>query len=128
MPRELQWVASAGFRLKGADDYRLDSGILDGARRPRSRLRPKDLQADARRSADANLPNSVRINSQAGRHDLALLAFSTGQDDPSPQRQGLRRAPARRQRRQLSAFHLIQPQRGQSVDPYDPLQNQESPL
>src|SRR6266404_3155354 len=58
--------------------------------------------------------NRVGINSQAGRHDLALLAFSTGQDDPSPQRQRLRRAPARRQRRQLGAFHLIEPQRGKA--------------
>jgi hypothetical protein len=33
--------------------------------------------------------NRVAINSQAGRHDLAPLTFSTGRDDPSPQRQGL---------------------------------------
>jgi hypothetical protein len=60
------------------------------------------------------LANRVGIDSQTGRHNLALLAVSTGQDDPSAQRQGLRRAPARRQRRQLSAFHLIQLQRSKA--------------
>src|SRR6266478_9912793 len=102
-----------GLRLKGADDHRLDPGILDGARRPRSRLVPKTFKPMLG-EAPTPLANSVGINSEAGRHDLALLAFSTGQDDPSPQRQGLRRAPARRQRRQLSAFHLIEPQRGKA--------------
>jgi hypothetical protein len=36
----------------------------------------------------------VGINTQAGRHGFALLAFGTGQDNPSPQRQALRRASA----------------------------------
>jgi hypothetical protein len=54
------------------------------------------------------LADRIGINTQTGRHNLALLAVSTGQDDPSAQRQGLRCAPARRQRRQLSALHLIQ--------------------
>jgi hypothetical protein len=51
MPRELQWVAS-GLRLKGADDHRFDPGIPDSVRRSIA-ARPKDFQADARRSADA---------------------------------------------------------------------------
>jgi hypothetical protein len=58
----------------------------------------------------APLADRVGINAQAGRHHLALLAVSTGQDDPCPQRQRLRRASARRQRRQLSAFRIIEPQ------------------
>ncbi len=43
--------------------------------------------------ATLTLANSVGVSSQAGRHDFALLAFSTGQDDPGPQGPGLRRAP-----------------------------------
>jgi hypothetical protein len=39
--------------------------------------------------APTPLANGVGINTQAGRHDLALLAFSTGQYDPNPQRQRL---------------------------------------
>jgi hypothetical protein len=63
---------------------------------------PKDLQVGARRSADATC-QQCGDRSPEVRHDLALLAFSAGQDDPSQQRQGLRRAPARRRRPQLSA-------------------------
>jgi hypothetical protein len=66
--------------------------------------------------APTPLANGVGINTQAGRHDLALLAFSTGQYDPSPQRQRLSRAPARRQRRQLGALHIIEPQRGKAAN------------
>jgi hypothetical protein len=56
----------------------------------------------------------VGINTQAGRHGLALLAFSTGHDDPSPQRQALRRASARCQRSQLGAFYFIQIRRSKA--------------
>jgi len=105
-----------GLRLKGADDYRLDSGILDGARRPRSRLVPKTFKPMLG-EAPTPLANSVRINSQAGRHDLALLAFSTGQDDPSPQRQGLRRAPARTPATSTQRVPPHPAPAGQSVDP-----------
>jgi hypothetical protein len=44
--------------------------------------------------APAPLADRVGINTQAGRNGLALLAFSAGQNDPSPQRQALRRASA----------------------------------
>ena len=44
MSRELQWVASGALGLKGADDHRLDPGILDSAQRPRSRLVPKTFK------------------------------------------------------------------------------------
>jgi hypothetical protein len=82
-----------GLRLKGADDHRFDPGILDSARRCRSRLVPKTFKPMLG-EAPTPLANSVGINTQAGRHDLAQLAFSTGQDDPSPLRQALCRASA----------------------------------
>src|ERR1700688_2933593 len=70
-----------GLRLKGADDHRLDPGILDGARRPRSRLVPKTFKPTLGEPSPP-LANRVGIDSQTGRHNLALLAISTGQDDP----------------------------------------------
>jgi hypothetical protein len=96
-----------GLGLKGADDHRLDPGIIDSARRPRSRLVPKTFKPMLGKPPPP-LANRVGIDSQARRHNLALLSVSTGQNDPSAQRQGLRCAPARRQRGQLSAFYLIQ--------------------
>ncbi|MFZ8310643.1 hypothetical protein ACO1LC_14420, partial [Staphylococcus aureus] len=53
---------------------------------------------------------------------LALLAVSTGQDDPSPQRQALRRAPARHQRRQLGALRVIEPpwDKATTLDQFSP--------
>src|SRR5258708_39695568 len=95
-----------GVGLRGADDPRLDPGILDGARRPRSRLVPKTFKPMLG-EAPPPLADGVGVNAQAGRNDPALLAFRTGQDDPSPQRQTLRRAWAWGQRRQLPAFRLI---------------------
>src|SRR5713226_4345541 len=77
-----------GLRLKGADDHRLDPGILDRARRSRSRLVPKTFKLG---EAPTPLADRVGINNKEGRYDLALFAFSTGQDDPSPQREALRR-------------------------------------
>jgi hypothetical protein len=102
-----------GLRLKGANDHRLDAGILDRARCPRSRLVPKTFKPMFG-EALTPLADRVGVNTQAGRYDLALLALSTCQDDPSPQRQALRRAPARCQRRQLGAFHIVEPQRGKA--------------
>jgi len=116
-----------GLRLKGADDYRLDSGMLDSAGCPRSRLIPKTFKPTLG-EAPTPLADRFRINSQAGRYDLALLTFSTRQNDPCPQRQGLRCASARRQRRQLSAFNLIQPQRSKATTHRQPSQKQESQL
>jgi len=83
-----------GLGLEGADDHRLDPGILDRARRSRSRFVPKTFKS-LLGEAPTPLADRVGINTQASRHDLALLACSTSQDDPSPQRQALRRAPAR---------------------------------
>jgi hypothetical protein len=88
MPRELQWAGVGGRRLKGADDHRLDPGILDSARRSRSRLVPKTFKP-VLGEAPTPLADRVSINIKAGRHHLALLAFSTGQYYPSPQRQTL---------------------------------------
>jgi hypothetical protein len=110
-----------GIRLEGAYNHRLDLGILDGAGHPRSRLLPKTFKS-VLGEAPTPLANSVGIDSPVGRHDLALLAFSAGQDDPSQQRQNLRRAPARRRRRQLSAPYLIEPQRSKASTHNIPLQ------
>ena len=66
-----------GLGLKGADDHRLDPGILDRARRSRSRLVPKTFKLG---EAPTALADRVGINTQAGRYDLALFAFSTGQE------------------------------------------------
>jgi hypothetical protein len=65
--------------------HRLDPGILG---RSRTRLIPKTLKPMFS-EAPTSLANGVGINTEAGRHDLALLAFSTGQYDPNPQRQRL---------------------------------------
>src|ERR1700682_3812697 len=78
--------------------------------------------------APAPLADRFGINSQAGRYDLALLTFSTRQNDPCPQRQGLRCASARRQRRQLSALNLIQPQPSKASTHRQSSQKQESQL
>src|SRR3954451_7752368 len=101
------------LRLEGADNYRLDPGILDRARRSRSRLIPKTFKPMLG-EAPAPLSDRVLINTQAGRNHLALLAFSASQDDPSPQRQALGRASARGQRPQLGEFSLIQFQRSKA--------------
>src|SRR5580704_2603365 len=65
----------SGHRLEGANDHCLDPGILDGARRPRSRLVPKTFKP-VLGEAPTPLAHRVGINSQTGRHDLALLTFS----------------------------------------------------
>jgi hypothetical protein len=70
-----------GLGLKRADNHRLDPGILDGARRPRSRLVPKTFKPMLS-EAPPPLANRVGIDSQAGRHNFTLLAVGTGQDDP----------------------------------------------
>jgi hypothetical protein len=80
-----------GRRLKGADDHRFDPGILDSAPRSRSRLVPKTFKP-VLGEAPTPLADRVSINIKAGRHDLALLTFSSGQHNPSPQRQALCRA------------------------------------
>ena len=72
-----------GPGLKGADNHRFDPVILDRARRPRSRLVPKAFKPMLG-EAPTPLANRVGINIQAGRNRLALLAFSTSQNDPSP--------------------------------------------
>ncbi len=90
--------------------HRLDTGILDRTQRSRSRLVPKTFKPMLD-EAPTPLAERVGINTQAVRCNLALLAFNTGQHDPSPQRQALRRASTRGQRRHLTAFHLIKLQR-----------------
>jgi hypothetical protein len=64
-----------------ADDHRLDPGILDGTRRPRSRLVPKTFEPMLGEASPPHA-NRVGIDSQAGRHNLTLLAVDTRQDDP----------------------------------------------
>ena len=115
------------FGLKGADDHCLNPGILDGARRPGSRLVPKSFKPMLG-EAPPPLANRVGIDSQTGSHNLALLAVSTGQNDPGAQRQGLRCAPARRQRRQLSAFLLIQLDGAKASTIFNPPQKPESAI
>ena len=70
-----------GLGRKGADDHRLDPGILDRARRPRSRLVQK-ASKPVFGEASPPLANRVGIDSQSGCHNLTLLAGGTGQDDP----------------------------------------------
>src|SRR5450755_4682901 len=70
-----------GLGLKGTDDHRLDPGILDRTRRPRSRLVPKTFKPMLG-EAPPPFANRIGSDSQAGCHNLTLLAVGTGQDNP----------------------------------------------
>jgi hypothetical protein len=61
-----------GLGLKGAHDHRLDPGILDSARRPRSRLVPKTFKPMLG-EAPTPLANCVGINSQGYANPYLLL-------------------------------------------------------
>jgi hypothetical protein len=73
-----------------ADDHRVTS-IIRGVP-----SRGSSQSSSSRCSAKPPTPfaDRVAINIQAGRNHLALLAVSTGKDDPGPQRQALCRASA----------------------------------
>jgi hypothetical protein len=113
--------------LKGADNHRFDPGILDRARCSRSRLVPKTFKPTLG-EAPTPLADRIGIDTQADRNNLALLAVSTAQNDPSPQRQALRRASARGQRPQLTEFNLIQRQRSKPSTHRQSSPNQEGLL
>jgi hypothetical protein len=85
-----------GKALQGLHNHGFDAGIVDCARRPGARLVVQPVYSSFNKPPP---PLAYRrpVQAQLGRHLCVLAAFCTGQHDPSPQSQRLRRLPAHRQ-------------------------------
>ena len=92
------WKAFQGF-----GDGGFDASIIDRPGGSRPWLIAQPLQAVLYK-APTPLADRHLDHTEVRRHLFVLAAFRTGQNDPSPQRQGLGRLSAGRQRLQLSPF------------------------
>ena len=96
-----------GQALQRRDDHRLDARVVDRARRTRARLVAEPVQPMLDETPTP-LADGALIDPQRGGDLLVLHPFGTGQHDPRPHRQRLRRLAPSGQRLQLGALAVAQ--------------------